>query len=327
MIPLLVDQNFNEHIVDGLTRRVTAPAEGTVYIDARQKSPKQLTAAKATKRDLVINYRKPKVGEWLVTKLFIPADADQPTFSELGGQIIVEFLTAHPGATKDRIYDALVSRTVREGQMEAHDFDQLVGRTAEESHGRWYLKETADEIDHAEQKKEDEAAEHIEEFMLDYRKAKPEEEGVHYSDIFEEYLPIVDKPRRLLVDWLPDYFYFTSTGTWRPPKDDEERQQKASLRERGTLRRVKRFANALTDGVPVRDKDRPANDADLADWIQQCRRAGLYEQGRALYEKGGLNLDKLDDVEQLEVEDAYRICVRRGTEEEAKPKRKGRRKS
>ena len=45
---------------------------------------------------------------------------------------------------------------------------------------------------------------------------------------------------------------------------------------------MKRFANALIDGVPVRDQDRPGNDRTLAEWIRQCRRAGLYEQGRAL---------------------------------------------
>jgi hypothetical protein len=58
------------------------------------------------------------------------------------------------------------------------------------------------------------------------------------------------------------------------------------------------------------------------DWLRQCRRAGLYEQGRAIYEKGGLSLANLDDEQQIEAEDDYRICVRRGSEEEAKPKKR-----
>ena len=73
-----------------------------------------------------------------------------------------------------------------------------------------------------------------------------------------------------------------------------KREQLAELREAGTLRRIKRFANALIDGVPVRDKDRPGSDVDLLDWLRQCRRAGLYEQGKAIYEKGGLNLGQPD---------------------------------
>ncbi len=270
---------------------------------------------------------------------------DGRTFAEAATPVIRDYLTSHPGATKDRIYDELVSRMVQAGKMEAHNFDKLLRTVAEEvrepikkdlfdneepdlfgSHisSRWYLKETADELDTAEQEKEDAAAARLEKHMAAHLRKHPEDEGVHYSDLFEQYLPVVDKPRRLLADWLPEYFFKTAAGTWRPPADDKEREQKAALRQTGTLRRIKRFANALIDGVPVRDKDRPGSDRTLADWIRQCRRAGLFEQGRALYEKGGLNLDRLNETEQIEVEDDYRICVRRGAAVEAKPRRKRR---
>ena len=119
-------------------------------------------------------------------------------------------------------------------------------------------------MDHAEQStKEDAAAARLSKFIGEYLKKKPELEGVHYSDLFEQYLPVHDKPRRLLADWLPEYFIKTASGTWRLP-DKEEAQQLAELREAGTLRRIKRFANALIEGVPVRDKDRPGSDVDLA---------------------------------------------------------------
>ena len=35
------------------------------------------------------------------------------------------------------------------------------------------------------------------------------------------------------------------------PANDQERKQKTDLRQTGTLQRIKRFANALIDGVPV----------------------------------------------------------------------------
>ncbi len=57
-------------------------------------------------------------------------------------------------------------------------------------------------------------------------------------------------------------------------------------------------------------------------WLRQCRRAGLYEQGKAIYEKGGLNLANLTDEQPIEAEDNYRICVRRGRDEETKPKKR-----
>jgi len=215
-----------------------------------------------------------------------------------------------------------VREPVKENLFENREPDLFGSHVA----SRWYLKETADHIDRAEQEKEDAATGRLEKFMLGYLKTHPEEEGVHYSDLFEEYLPVKDKPRRLLADWLPEYFFKTTDGTWRPPADEQEREQKAALREAGTLRRMKRFANALIDGVPVREQDRPANDRTLAEWIRQCRRAGLYEQGRALYEKGGLNLERLTDEEQIAVEDDYRICVKRKGEDEERPKRGQRKK-
>jgi hypothetical protein len=116
-----------------------------------------------------------------------------------------------------------------------------------------------------------------------------------------------------------EYFIKTPNGTWRLPNSEEEHQL-LSLREGGTLRRIKRFANALIDGVPVRDKDRPNGDVDLLDWLRQCRRAGLYDQGKAIYEKGGLNSANLTEEQQVEAEDDYRICARRGSTDEAKPK-------
>lgn len=324
-----------------------------LFIDTGQKSYNQLTADKSTKRDLVLNFRKPKPLSFKVTKVYGPEDADKfptggdiATFTEFARQIVTDFLTRHPGSTKDRVYDELVSRLVVTRSMEAHNFDGLLKSVAEEvkqpvkedlfrnkeadlfgSHvqSRWYLKETADQVDHAEQAKEDAAAARLAKFIGDYLKKKPEHEGVHYSDLFEQFLPVHDKPRRLLADWLPEYFIKTPSGTWRQPENDES-QQLAKLREAGTLRRIKRFANALIDGVPVRDKDRPGSDVNLLDWLRQCRRAGLYDQGKAIYEKGGLNLANLNDEQQIEAEDDYRICSRRGSTEDAKPKRQRRKK-
>ncbi len=319
---------------------VVDKSEKTLFIDTGQKSFNQLTADKSTKRDLVLNFYKPKPSDLRVTTYF-PDSEDAQTFSEVGAQVIRDFLTSHPGATKDRVYDVVVSCMIRKGQMEAHDFESLLRSVAEEvreplkknlfdnkeadlfgSHvvSRWYLKETADQVDHAEQAKEDAVADRLENFIGAYLQKQPEEEGVHYSDLFEQYLPVRDKPRRLLADWLPEYFIKTPSGTWRLPDADEQKLL-AALRAAGTLRRIKRFANALIEGIPVRDKDRPGSDRDLLDWLRQCRRAGLYDQGRVIYDKGGLNSANLTDEEQIEAEDDYRICVRRGSTEEAKPKR------
>lgn len=284
--------------------------EAALYIDTAQKSFNQLMAEKVTRRDLVINFRKPRPGE-LIAQLTLFGDEDAATFAEKARAILCETLEAHPGSSPDRLYDELVSRMVRKGEFERHNFDQLLRSVAEEVDGRWYLLETADQVDEAESAKEAAAAAHLEAFMGAYLEDRPEESGVHYSDLFEGYLPVGDKPRRLMQDWLPEYFFRTPEGTWRPPTTDEERAQKQALRASGTLRRIKRFAKALLEGVLPHDRDRPANTATAADWIRQCRRAGLYELGRALYEKGGFRFDELGNEGQLEVEEDYQMCVRR----------------
>jgi hypothetical protein len=189
---------------------------------------------------------------------------------------------------------------------------------------RWYLKSTADAAaDAPEVKREDAASVHLQKFICGYLKEKPELEGVHFSDLFEQYLPVRDKPRRLLSDWLPEYFIKTSSGTWRLP-EKEESVKLSLLREAGTLRRIKRFANTLIEGGTIREIDRPGNDVNLLVWLRECRRAGLYEQGKAIYEKGGLNSANLTDEQQIEAEDDYRICARRGGSEDATPRLKSR---
>ena len=75
-------------------------------------------------------------------------------------------------------------------------------------------------------------------FMTEFSKKNPENEGVHYSDLFEHYIyAIKDKPRRALVDWLLDYFYKTEEGTYRLPITDEEKKIKSEGRAKGIARR------------------------------------------------------------------------------------------
>lgn len=54
------------------------------------------------------------------------------------------------------------------------------------------------------------------------------------------------------------------------------------------------------------------------------RQPALYSQDKAIYDKGRLNPVNLSDEEQIDADDNYRICFRRGSTEEAKPKRQRR---
>jgi len=319
-----------------------------VYIETREKAyKKKKDDENVQKRDLVINFRKPKPGE-VTSTIDITGDEDKTTFNEKVHRIIHDYIGANPGCPKDRIFDEVVSRMVRRGQMESHDFENLLKQIAEEvktpvmknlfeqkdadlfgTHevGRWFLKETEiAEADAAETVREDTAAEKISAFINECLKKQPGDEGVHYSDLFENYVYAVkDKPRRQLAEFLPDYFYKTEQGTWRLPASEEEERAKREARAKGLGRRVKRYIAQLEQGVAIPDNERP-NDATLAEWIRHCKRAGLYDQGKHLYERGGLILDNLPEEAMVNVEEDYQVCVRMiartgGAGIESKPKR------
>lgn len=301
-------------------------SNNSLYIDTSQKSFNQLNADKVNKRDLVINFRKPNYKEVSVT-YFIKGEEDSQTFSEKVRIIIRDYLTDNPGSTKDRIYDNLISRMVRSGQLESHNFDQFLQEIAEptlnETPSRWYLKsEEIETIDQAESEKEDYSAQKIRTFITSYLKENPEAEGVHYSNLFEHYLyavPQTEKPRRQLADWLGDYFYKTPEGTWRLPATEEEEKVRAEGRKKGIARRIRHYLNILEKGLTIRDG--PDN-RQLVEWIHHCRRAGMYAEGRRLYETGGLRLEALPEDLQVEVEEDYETCIRLGTrQQKEKPKR------
>jgi hypothetical protein len=323
-------------------------SDRALFIDTGGHTYTQHVADKVIKRDLVINFRKPRPCEVMAT-IAITGDEDKTTFNEKVRKIIRDHLGANPGSTKDRIYDEVVSRMVRSGQMEAHDFDELLRTVAEEvktpvmknlfeqkepdifgTHeiGRWYLKETELVIaDAAENAREDVAAEKIGEFIKAHLKKHPGDDGIHYSDLFEHYIYAVkDKPRRQLAEFLPDYFYKTEQGTWRLPASEEEEHAKREARVKGLGRRVKRYIAQLEQGALLPDQERP-NDATLAEWIRHCKRAGLYEQGKLLYEKGGLNPDNLPEEAMVNVEEDYQVCARMLAREAREPKRRGRKKA
>lgn len=191
---------------------------------------------------------------------------------------------------------------------------------------RWYLKETELVIaDDAENTREDSAAGKIGSFIKEFLDKNRGDEGVHYSDLFERYIYAVkDKPRRQLAEFLPDYFYKTELGTWRLPSSEDEEEAKREARVKGLGRRVKRYIAQLEHGAIIPEKERP-NDATLAEWIRHCKRAGLYEQGKLLYEKGGLNPDNLPEEAMVNVEEDYQVCARMLAREAGTPKKRKRR--
>lgn len=297
---------------------VVDKSDSALFIDTKQKSYNQIVADKVNKRDLVINFQKPKPGQSKLD-IFITGDEDEGTFNEKVLTIIKDYLNIHPGTTKDRIYDDVVSRMVRSGRMEPHNFDALLTRIANSSNSEgvsdkidhWYLKGSELEVeDSTESAKEDAAAAKLKIYMTKWLKDHPSDEGIHYSDLFEHYIIAVkDMPRRPLAEWVPDYFYKADERTYRLPASDDEEKLKAESRSKGVNRRIKRYLSYITQGLTVPEEERPS-DITLADWIRNCKRSGMYEQGKILFDKGGINLEALPQEARINVEEDYNVCVR-----------------
>jgi hypothetical protein len=145
--------------------------------------------------------------------------------------------------------------------------------------------------------------------QLDDQRAEWQQHALHYTQIYECYLPLSPKPKITLFELLADYFYQTAEGNWRPPADDSERQAKATLRTQAARRKLQRFCRLIEAGDAIPQDMQPGS-ATLAEWIRHCKRAGLYAQGKLLYEKGGLNLDGLSEEDMVNVEEDYQVCVR-----------------
>jgi len=310
---------------------ITEQTHAAVYIETGQKTHKQTVADNITKRDLVMNFRKPHQGE--VSAIVAPESIpDDRTFIDKVRAIMCTFLGDNPGAPRDRIYDEVVNKLVQKGELEFLNFDDVLKSVAEETRvavkrdlfrqedpdifgkhevSRWYLKDVGLAVtDETESILEDKAIESLTGFIIEYLKDHRHEEGAHYSDIFEHYVfAVKDKPRRQLTEFLPDYFYKTETGTWRLPASSSEEEAKRIVREKGLGRRIKRFIAWIGQGVKVSSQELPS-DATLAEWIRHCKRAGLYDQGKFLYERGGLNTDALPEDVRADVEEDYQVCVR-----------------
>lgn len=101
--------------------------KGATTIDTGSRTYNQRVADKLVKRDMVVNFRKPRTRS---RRVATSAPATHREFADVAVRVIRRFLRTNPGATRDRIYDHLVSVMVRAGRMTEHNFDKLLDEAA-----------------------------------------------------------------------------------------------------------------------------------------------------------------------------------------------------
>jgi hypothetical protein len=81
---------------------VVDKTESALFIDTGHKSYNQLPADKSTKRDLVLNFRKPKPLPFKVTKVYGPEDANELPRETVCGSAVVRVSTSRAGRSTRR---------------------------------------------------------------------------------------------------------------------------------------------------------------------------------------------------------------------------------
>ncbi|MGB6066660.1 MAG: DNA methyltransferase [Desulfomonilaceae bacterium] len=115
-------------------------SDRALCIDTGSNTYNQRVTDKVVKRDLVINFRKPRQKEKSRAATAI-GKASTP-FHIRARVIITNYLKAHPGSPKDRIYDHLMCKLIRSGPVEDHDFEKLLSRVARragDGRNAWFL--------------------------------------------------------------------------------------------------------------------------------------------------------------------------------------------
>lgn len=112
-----------------------------LYIDTGSATYNQRVTEKAVKRDLVINFRKPR-GRLFARKPQTP----ESDFDSMVRRTVREYLEINPGAPKDKIYDHLVNALMRQAAIKAVNFEKILRDVAvRDSSGEnsWFLKEAS----------------------------------------------------------------------------------------------------------------------------------------------------------------------------------------
>ena len=96
----------------------------------------------------------------------------------------------------------------------------------------------------------------------------------------------------------------------RSRKVSEREYRKRQREERLQRRReIERYVAGLTaDESPPMNAHPDAETFVL--WMRECRRAEMYDAGKALYERGPICLTTLTEHQQVSVAEDYMVCMR-----------------
>lgn len=261
--------------------------EGEVlHVNSTMKTRIQQTSDKAQQRFLVINFKKPKIGEQRKT-IEKSEDIELDVI-----KVVQDFLIKNPGKTRDYIYDQVIKQLFPSTKIEKFNLDEILRNFFRKVGDEWYAPGTLPTRKPIEQEqpdlfeKEKPLPEHPEkEVILQLQEFLKKYGKVPYNELREFYLRKVNIPIDRGLDELIEENFIIEQGKVRLPNvQEQERMQDITFQYKKA--QVRRFLDKTLSRTPTQQ--------EICDWIKFCYENKLYKDGWQLFKSVDENLLSLE---------------------------------
>ena len=272
--------------------------EGEVlHINSTMKTKSQMDSDRAQQRFLVINFKKPKSGGRKVIEETEDIEYDVT-------RVIQDFLTKHPGKTRDYIYDQVIKQLFSTVQIQKFDLDEILKNFFRKVGDEWYAPGTL--VSRKKEKKELQGElfpgsplpEHPEkEVVLQLQDFLKRYKRIPYSELREFYLRKIDIPLERNFDELIKENFKVEEGRVRLPTPvEQERMQNISIQYQ--IRVIRRFLDGKLDRIPQTE--------ELSNWVEFCYQNEFYKEGAQIFNL--LEEDKVEPDRHKKLKKMAEVC-------------------
>ncbi|MDI7259427.1 MAG: DNA methyltransferase [Thermodesulfobacteriota bacterium] len=271
--------------------------EGEVlHVNSARKTKSQIDSDKTQQRFLIINFKKPKNGERRTIEKSEDIEYDVI-------RVVQEFLTKHPGQTRDYIYDQVIKRLFTSVQIQKFDLDEILKNFFRKVGDEWYSpgslvvrKNNIQPQGNLFERPLPESPE--KEVVLQLQDFLKKHGKVPYSELREYYLRKIDIPIERSFDEIIKENLIIEQGRIRLPsvREQEQMQNVSFQYTKGT---IKKFL--------VGNLKRTPSEEEICGWIEFCYQnaeldKNLYQEGWRLFgslNEGGVPPERFKSVRKM----------------------------
>jgi hypothetical protein len=266
------------------------------HVNSSRRTKPQLDSNRTQQRFLVINFKKPKNGER--RSIDKSEDIEYDVI-----RVVQEFLTKHPGQTRDYIYDQVIKRLFTSVKIQKFDLDEILKNFFRKVGDEWYspgtlvvrrnnIQPQGNLFDKPlPESPEKEVVLQLQDFLKKHSK-------VPYSELREFYLRKINIPFERNFDEILKENFIVEQGRVRLPSiREQERMQNVSFQyTKGT---IKKFLEGNLKRTPTED--------EICNWIEFCYQnaeldKSLYRDGWRLsgsLSEGGVSPERFKSIRKM----------------------------